>query len=357
MASSSHLSSLSSSLLSSSLQLLYTTGQAPGLERLLGLEGRQEGEASGQQTGCRKEKHEEEISYEVAPSINIIKEQDYKEQVNSKAVVQKHSQDKEDLKEKEPKEQANSISVEKKHSQDKEDLLKCKCPSVIKHSNPALCPIRTVEGDEKIYEDDFVTLKKSKHNYSNMFEHFIENVKDSQDTIVFRKEDDMLKKSTSYDTTESAIVQFVHRKTRNGKILTSALINNVSFKCNKERKGRLWFRCAYYYIDRCNATFFASTFFSEKSGKEELCAESLEKATRHNHDTASALSRQIIYRARAALKVEIRNNPSGKTKKDVYTNFLRDYSKTLSDNEKLIFVEKFPTYKALKQTMWKWKKE
>ena len=291
----------------------------------MGLEKSQEEEESGEKTDWwKKQSDNQEINDEDAQNINPIKE-----------------------------ENANSTVFEQKHSQDKEEQSKCKCPSVIKHSNPAMCPII----EEEIYEAENM-LEENVVKTGNIFnlnrlEDSMENITGIEDDIAFDAED--AKKNENFEEIESANVSFVQKKSNGGKVYISALINGVNFTCNKERKGRKTFRCIYYHKEHCNAMFSASKVFSKKSGKEEWCAKNLQKATWHNHD--NAVSRQIIDKAKSSLKFEVRNNFLGKTRKEVYTDFLHEYPNTLSNDEKLVFENKFPTYKAVSTRMWKWKQE
>lgn len=142
------------------------------------------------------------------------------------------------------------------------------------------------------------------------------------------------------------------KKWTNGKDTLHTFVNGIRFNCAKTDKktGNKYFRCSFYNSENCSANFHAT-----KSNANDWAANDLNNATCHVHENAT--SEHMIANAKTALKQEVHESEINKRRKDIYYEFFDKYSKSLGEKEKLIFEDKFPTYKRIKLTMWRWQKE
>lgn len=163
--------------------------------------------------------------------------------------------------------------------------------------------------------------------------------------------------NNSNEVENNATVEFIIAKKRfSSKTTLQATVDNVKFYCNStDKNGLKTFRCSFYDSIGCKARFTANQVFSSVTGKEEWKANDLKNATWHEHETAD--TENLIEKAKAALKVEVLKAPLDKRKADVYTEFHQEYKIKLKQDEKVEFEKKFPTYKRLRMTMWRWQKE
>ena len=129
-------------------------------------------------------------------------------------------------------------------------------------------------------------------------------------------------------------------------------MNGVRFYCVLTDKdtGKKYFRCSFYHSENCTARFQAMKIDNDKGEATDL-----KNATWHIHENAT--TEDMILKAKLALKQEVLDSAINKRRKDIYFDFILKYSKTLGEKEKNLFEEKFPAYKRIKLTMWRWQKE
>ena len=209
-----------------------------------------------------------------------------------------------------------------KREKNKSKELQCGCPGVIKHTDPNKC-----ENKEKYQIKETIEVSET-------------------------DEASETEEASETDELQEPLIEFVNVKKRTkGKETLHAIINKVKFYCNKtdKRTGKKFFRCSYYDSLQCRASFSAIKY------EGEWQAENLLKATWHHHENAS--DENLIEKAKASLRTEVITSSFDKKRKPIYYDWYEKYSSQLSSEENKIFEKKFPTYKSIKQTMWRWQKE
>ena len=154
------------------------------------------------------------------------------------------------------------------------------------------------------------------------------------------------------------IVEFVRvKKQGKTKETLHAVVDGVKFYLNHtdKTKEKGYFRCSYYESEKCPARFQAKKVVDIGTENDEWQAENLTSATQHNHQNAKLEA--IVAKAKSALRLKVLESPVNKRNKDIYFEFILKYANSLEDEENARFEDYFPTYKRIRATMWRWKKE
>ena len=144
-------------------------------------------------------------------------------------------------------------------------------------------------------------------------------------------------------------------KVSKGKTKRHAMLESVKFYHFKNCEDYRMFRCSYYESEGCNAQFKANKII--KDGHEELEMSEYNDHEKHNHQDAHIA--EVVDKGKQRLKEKLLKSKIGERKKDIYYEFVKEYPKQLAGEGMDVdtFKEHFPTFKVLRQSMWRWQKE
>ena len=138
-----------------------------------------------------------------------------------------------------------------------------------------------------------------------------------------------------------------------GKEKRHAMLDSVKFYHFRNCDDYRVYRCSYYESEGCNASFKA--YKVKKDGSEQLKMGDFKNHEKHVH--ADDVNAEVIEKGKEKLKEKLLKAKLVERKKDVYYEFIEEYPKMLPDEEMKIFKQHFPTFKVLRQSMWRWQKE